>query len=95
MTDLKHKANEFYYKNIWGSRTLVKAYIDNSGNFTTKPSAFYIGTFSYGDVPEAEDFYLKVDKRLKEHEEEYQVPGAKSSLGNYLDQMRRTVKEWD
>ena len=95
MIDLKQKANEFYYKNIWLKSNLVKAYIDKDGNLTTKVSAFYIGSFTYSDLPEVEDFIKAVEKRLKEHQEEYQVPGARSSLGGYIDQMRRTVEDWD
>lgn len=91
-TDLKLKANEFYYKNIWTTGALVKSYIDEDGNFTSRPSAFYIGTFDKNT--EVEDFYLTVQRRLREHQEEYQVPGARSSLGGYIDQMRRTVEDW-
>jgi hypothetical protein len=90
----KQKANEFYYKNIWQSSCLTRAYLDNSLNFTTRRTAFYIGTYD-GDIS-CDDFYDEVLRRIEEHKQDYLI-GAPipSGLGKYTAQMRKTVKDWE
>lgn len=87
--------NEFYYKYIWTNKRQVKLYIDKDGNLTRKPSAYYIGT--YTDEGDKTKDMIKSDiiRRAREHQEEYQVRGAQSILGKYVDQMRRTVEDWE
>jgi len=92
--ELEKKSNEFYYKNIWGNSCLVKAYIDKLGNFTSKPSAFYIGT--YDSSINVDQFYLEVLRRRKEHKDEYQVGvSIPSNLSKYSQVMRNTVEDWE
>lgn len=94
MIDLKAKANEFYYKNIWQSGYLVRAYIDKFGNFSKRPSAFYIGTFD--EKTKCEDFYEEVERRVEEHKRAYSVGSSiPSGLGKYAAQMRKTVTDWE
>lgn len=85
---------EFYYKNIWTNKGQVRLYIDKDGHLTRKPSAYYINTYEdYGD--KTKDMIKQdIERRAREHQEEYAIRGPQSILGKYVDQMRRTVDDW-
>lgn len=93
-TELKQKASEFYYKNIWQNNGFTQAYLDHNGNFTKRPSAFYIGNYT-GEI-DCDEFYREVERRLEEHQRAYSIGASiPSELGKYTDHIRKSVKNWE